>query len=758
MTKLKVGMISLGCNKNRVDSETALGLLREHGYELTNDPAQADVLMVNTCGFIASAKEESIDAILDMARYKQIGKCRALVVTGCLAQRYEKDLMQEIPEIDLLMGVNQYQQLPDALEKALGGVRKSYCMDDHTYYAHDRVLTTPSYTAYTRIGEGCSNCCTFCAIPKIRGPYRSRPEADILREIESLAKQGVKEHILVAQDTSRYGMDFGGGSKLAELMQKAAKIDGVDWLRVLYCYPEETSEQLLDIIANTPNICSYVDLPIQHVNDAVLKRMHRRGTSADIRRAVKGAHERGIRVIMDLVVNHTSDEHPWFQASRRGEEPYKDYYIWRKPKKDGTLPNNWDSMFEGKAWQYDEVRKAYYLHIFAIKQPDLNMDNPRVRAEVKKILRFWLDMGVDGFREDVITYISKPKGLPDAPFYMPMARGIFQYNNGPHLHEYLNEFRTVLDDYDCVTIGEAPLITTKRALDFIGGKHPELDMMIPFQCMEGDCFLQDYSHHPFCLVKLKTIWQHWQKALHGKGWNLLYIENHDHPRVISRYGSEKYNTESGKALAASYLFQEGTPIVYQGQEIGMTNIYPETIDGYEDVQTINQYHHFATHKSEKKRMQRIYWGSRDSARTPVQWSDAPNAGFTTGTPWFAVNENYPKINVAAQEDDPDSLLNFYREALRLRHELPVVRYGTFRQYYPLSNKLFVYERRAKRERLLVICSYSVNPVKFKAPRGYDLRKGRLLLKSHTDYIENNGFVTQPYETRVYLFRDEEKKE
>lgn len=313
MTKLKVGMISLGCNKNRVDSENALGLLREHGYELTNDPAQADVLMVNTCGFIASAKEESIDAILDMARYKQIGKCRALVVTGCLAQRYEKDLMQEIPEIDLLMGVNQYQQLPDALEKALGGVRKSYCMDDHTYYAHDRVLTTPSYTAYTRIGEGCSNCCTFCAIPKIRGPYRSRPEADILREIESLAKQGVKEHILVAQDTSRYGMDFGGGSKLAELMQKAAKIDGVDWLRVLYCYPEETSEQLLDIIANTPNICSYVDLPIQHVNDAVLKRMHRRGTSADIRRAVKGAHERGITLRTSIIVGFPGETEEQFQ-------------------------------------------------------------------------------------------------------------------------------------------------------------------------------------------------------------------------------------------------------------------------------------------------------------------------------------------------------------------------------------------------------------------------------------------------------------
>ena len=224
--------------------------------------------------------------------------------------------MQEIPEIDLLMGVNQYQQLPDALEKAIGGVRKSYCMDDHTYYAHDRVLTTPSYTAYTRIGEGCSNCCTFCAIPKIRGPYRSRPEADILREIESLAKQGVKEHILVAQDTSRYGMDFGGGSKLAELMQKAAKIDGVDWLRVLYCYPEETSEQLLDIIANTPNICSYVDLPIQHVNDAVLKRMHRRGTSADIRRAVKGAHARGITLRTSIIVGFPGETEEQFQELR----------------------------------------------------------------------------------------------------------------------------------------------------------------------------------------------------------------------------------------------------------------------------------------------------------------------------------------------------------------------------------------------------------------------------------------------------------
>lgn len=313
-TPLKVGMISLGCNKNRVDSETALGLLREHGYELTADPAQADVLMVNTCGFIASAKEESIDAILEMARYKQTGRCKVLVVTGCLAQRYEKDLMQEIPEIDLLMGVNQYQQLPAALEKALGGTRgMSYCMDDFAYYAHDRVLTTPSYTAYTRIGEGCSNRCTFCAIPLIRGAYRSRPEADVLSEVEKLARQGVKEHILVAQDTTRFGTEGGAPTALPELMKKAAAIEGVDWLRVLYCYPDETDERLLDVIANTPNICSYLDLPVQHINDLVLRRMHRRGDSRDIRRAVKGAHERGLTLRTSIIVGFPGETEEQFQ-------------------------------------------------------------------------------------------------------------------------------------------------------------------------------------------------------------------------------------------------------------------------------------------------------------------------------------------------------------------------------------------------------------------------------------------------------------
>jgi len=469
------------------------------------------------------------------------------------------------------------------------------------------------------------------------------------------------------------------------------------------------------------------------------------------RKVLDGAHKRGMRVIMDLVVNHTSDEHPWFQASRRGEVPYKDYYIWRKPKADGTLPNNWDSLFEGKAWSFDEERKEYYLHLFAVKQPDLNMNNPRVREEVRKIMRFWLDMGVDGFREDVINFISKKKDLPNASPLMPACKGIGQYVNGPHVHEFLNEFRPVLDKYDAVAIGETPMITPRKALEYIGD-HGELDEVISFQFMEGDCFLTDYLHHGFCLIKMKAIWSRWQKLLRGRGWNFLYLENHDHPRVISRYGSEKYREQSGKSLAAAYLFQQGTPVIYQGQEIGMTNIRLESIDMYEDIQTRNNYASFSTRKSEEERMQRIWYASRDSARTPMQWDDSENAGFSVAEPWFYVNQNYLQVNVASQEEDEGSLLNFYREAVRLRRELPAVRYGTYREYYPLNNKLYVYERVSKGQRILVICSFSRDAAKFKAPKGYELTKGELLLHSHGDYVDNNSFVTQPYETRVYLFR------
>ena len=473
------------------------------------------------------------------------------------------------------------------------------------------------------------------------------------------------------------------------------------------------------------------------------------GGMAAFKKVLDGAHERGIKVIMDLVVNHTSDEHPWFQASRRGEEPYKDYYIWRKPKKDGTLPNNWDSMFEGKAWQYDEVRKAYYLHIFAIKQPDLNMDNPRVRAEVKKILRFWLDMGVDGFREDVITYIAKADGLPSAKVKLPAATGMQYYTNLPKVHDYLAEFkRDVLDFYDCFTVGEGPRMEPEVALSYVReGKDKVLDMMINFAHMEADCFITDFLQRPFDLVKLKKAFTKWQTKMYGKGWNALYMENHDHPRVISRYGSEQYRVESGKMLAVSYLFLKGTPFVYQGQEIGMTNWYPDKTSLYEDVQTRNQHPDWP----EEKRLALYHRASRDSARTPVQWTGGENAGFTTGTPWFYVNENYPEINVEQALADPDSILNFYKKAIALRKRLPVVRDGSYQVYERNSDALYVYARETKEQKLLVVCSFTDRPVRFCPPYPFSLDDMKLLLCNYPDAGSGASFVTRPYEARVYLY-------
>ena len=309
-----VGVISLGCNKNRVDTETALGLLQEDGFVFTPRPEEADILMVNTCGFIDSAKEESINTILEMAQFKETGRCRLLVVTGCLAQRYEQELLKELPEIDLLLGVNQYERLPGLIRQALDGKRAaSDCRDDFSYLEHRRVLTTPAYSAYIRIGEGCSNRCTFCAIPLIRGPYRSRGEDQILREIRELAERGVREHILVAQDTTRYGTETHEHTTLPSLMKKAADIDGVDWLRVLYCYPDETNDELLDVLAGYPNVCPYLDIPVQHISAELLRRMHRRGTREDILRCVRGARERGLTLRTSIIVGFPGETEDQFR-------------------------------------------------------------------------------------------------------------------------------------------------------------------------------------------------------------------------------------------------------------------------------------------------------------------------------------------------------------------------------------------------------------------------------------------------------------
>ena len=478
------------------------------------------------------------------------------------------------------------------------------------------------------------------------------------------------------------------------------------------------------------------------------------GTLEDFKMVLDGAHERGMKVIMDLVVNHTSDEHEWFKESLKGEDnPYHDYYFWRKGK-DKKPPNNWLSTFEGGAWEYNEDLDKYYLHVFAKKQPDLNMDNPKVREEVKDIMRYWLDMGVDGFREDVITFISKAEGLPNG-FPLPAATGIEHYKKGPHLDEYLKEFREdVINKYDCFVVAEGPMMTTNFALPYITeGPNKTLDMMFHFQHMEADCMVTDWIKVPFNLKKMKGAFSKWQYKLHNKGWNALYIENHDHPRIINRYGSLDYRVESGKMLAAMYMLQCGTPFIYQGQEIGMTNVNLTRLDEFKDVLTFNNHNLFKKlGYNEEKFVNHANKVSRETARSPVQWSAEENAGFTTGKPWFNICDNYKEVNVEAAEKDPDSMLHFYRKLIKFKKENQVAIYGKYKEYYPNSSSLYVYERVLNNERILVICSFKENSVKFKAPAGYDLSKGELIFNNYNDNkIVNNGFVTKPYEVRVYKF-------
>ena len=460
------------------------------------------------------------------------------------------------------------------------------------------------------------------------------------------------------------------------------------------------------------------------------------GTLEQFRKVLDRAHELGLKVLLDLVINHTSDEHPWFIESCKGKDnPYSDYYIWRDPlgaEKKRTPPNNWFSQFEGLAWEYNGQRGQYYLHIFARKQPDLNMDNPKVREEVKSIMRFWLDLGVDGFREDVINFISKDPRLPDGLPFLPVINGLPFYKDGPNLHKYLQEFREVALEYGAVQIGEAPFTGVKKALSYIAGKDRVLDMLIQFDTMMADCFMTEYVYHGFRLGKLKRAFSRWEYGLQGKrdrqkgtacmAWNALYLENHDHPRVVSRYGNLHFWRASATMLAASYIFQRGTPFLYQGQELGMTNIALDSIDQYLDVASKNAYYTFHLREPIEKRLRRIQISTRDSARTPVQWSGDPGAGFTSGIPWFTINPNYVKINAQDQEKKPYSILNFYRSCLALRKSEETLLWGTYREYFRRHPKLFMYERRYKGEVILVVCSFSDKPLSWKLPRSLS-RKG-----------------------------------
>lgn len=478
------------------------------------------------------------------------------------------------------------------------------------------------------------------------------------------------------------------------------------------------------------------------------------GTLDEFKQVLDEAHKRDIKVIMDLVVNHTSDEHKWFIDSKDPSSPYHDYYFWRKGRAKGKLPpNNWLSCFEGKAWEKDEKSGEYYLHVFAKKQPDLNHDNPKVRQEVKDIMKFWLDMGVDGFREDVITFISKRKGLPDG-IPLPIGCGIEHYMDGPNIHKYLREYRDVTDKYDCFTVGEAPMMTPSNALKYIDESNKELDLMFHFQHIEADAFLVDFLQTKFRLKNMKKAFSNWQNKLNGRAWNTLYIENHDHPRIISRYGSEKFRVQSGKMLANMYMLQQGTPFIYQGQEIGMLNTRLDSIDDYEDCFVKNNYNVALNklHMNPEKCWENAVKSTRDNSRTPVQWDDSENAGFTTGKPWFPVNKNYKRINAKNEMSDPDSIYNHYKKLIKFKKENEVAKWGDYTEYYKSSDTLYVYSRSYNGKKLLVINSFSDERIPFEAPKGFVLENGTPILCNYKDnFVQCNGFKLRPYESRVYLF-------
>jgi len=464
------------------------------------------------------------------------------------------------------------------------------------------------------------------------------------------------------------------------------------------------------------------------------------GDLEQFRKVLEKAHALDLKVIMDLVVNHTSDEHFWFQESRKSKDNiYSDYYIWR------DQPNNWDSLFEGKAWEYEPMRKQYYLHLFSKKQPDLNMDNPRVREEVRNIMKFWLDMGVDGFREDVINFISKREGLPDGLPFVPMANGIMHYKDGPHIHEYMTEFRQVAKKYNAVQIGEGPMTTVQSAMQYLTGEKKSLDMMISFDHMLADCFLTEYLQSPFKLTKYKSALSKWQNTLAGKAWNVLYLENHDHPRIISRYGNENFWKESGKMLAVSYLFLQGTPFIYQGQELGMTNIKLSSIEKYKDIASQNNFHRLLTFEPELKRLRRVHASSRDSARTPVQWNHEKYAGFSDVTPWFYINPNYTFINAEDEEKDSDSILNFYRKCLEIRKHSKTLLYGSYQEFFPHSESIYMYERVYENIAYLIICSFSEKYIEIRLPEKYQNKNFQPVL---CNYPMRDSMIFRPYEARV----------
>ncbi len=513
---------------------------------------------------------------------------------------------------------------------------------------------------------------------------------------------------------------------------------GVDvlWLSPIYQSPNDD---------NGYDISDYYDIMTEF------------GTMNDFNEMLEGIHQRGMKLLMDLVVNHSSDEHKWFEESRKSKDnPYRDYYYWRPAKEDGSKPTNWKAFFGGDAWEYDVQTGEYYLHLFTKKQPDLNWENPKVRQEVYKIIRFWLDKGVDGFRMDVIPFISKQLPFEDVdPNREFNDVAINTYANGPRLHEFLQEMvRESVGHYDVMTVGEGIGVTPENALLYVGEDREELNMVFHFEHMlinhgKGGKF----DVVDFQLTDLKQGFSVWDTALGEKGWVNVYLDNHDFPRMVSRFGNDgKYHKESAKLLATLILTLRGTPCIYQGSEMGMTNVAFPSIEDYRDVETVNFYQEAKeAGKDLDAFLKAVHIQGRDNVRTPVQWSGDAYAGFTTGTPWIKANPNYSEINAKAVLEEKESIWYYYQQMLQFRKQhLDVLVYGDYEVIDEPNQEIYAYKRSIEGKTLLVVLNFTDENQSFEVP--YAVDHLQYLNGNYGDSIggEGNTLDLRAWEARVLL--------
>ena len=480
--------------------------------------------------------------------------------------------------------------------------------------------------------------------------------------------------------------------------------------------------------------------------------MHEFGTMSDFDELLKGIHDREMKLVMDLVVNHSSDEHHWFEESRKSKDnPYRDYYIW-KPGQNGGPPTDWEAFFGGSAWQYDETTEEYYLHLFTKKQPDLNWENPKVREEVNDIIRYWFDKGVDGFRMDVISLISKQ------PMYADMISPVFeetiakQYANGPRIHEFLKSMnQEVLSKYDIMTVGEGPGITLAHGLDYVGEDRNELNMVFHFDHMFLDMGTGGkFDPIPYSLVEFKDIFNRWDAKLsEGNGWGSIFLGNHDFPRMVSRFASDgSYREKAAKLLASMLLSMRGTPYIYQGDELGMSNVAFANPEDYRDIETLN---YFKSLEEEGKNpmdyMQNVHKMGRDNARTPMHWTDEKNAGFSDVAPWIKVNPNYTDINVEDQERNSESILNFYRKMVQFRKDNPTLVYGNYESIQNNHQHIYAYRRWDDVNEFLVVLNFSDQEVDFDPI----ITGLELLIYNYSDATED--LLMRPWEAKIFRIND-----